>query len=102
MPDRVFVGSGEAISEALSYLAEGLPFHAHEVLEQRWRCCPDPERPLWRALAQAAAALTHAARGNPVGAQRLLARAAMTAADYDGPVPDQLGELTDALCMPRP
>lgn len=102
MPDRAFVAPREAIDEACSYLAAGLPFHAHEVLEQRWRCCPDHERELWRALAQAAAALTHAARGNDIGAHRLHERAVMTVSGYDGPVPDGIVALTDALSLPFP
>jgi hypothetical protein len=59
----------------MDYLDQGLPFHAHEVLEQRWRCCPEDERGAWRALAQWAAAHTHQARGNQVGARRVAERA---------------------------
>lgn len=55
--------------------AEGRPFHAHEVCEMRWRTCPEGDRPLWRALAQWAAAETHLARGNLIGAHRLAERA---------------------------
>lgn len=73
---RAQVSSAEAWSEAVDYLAAGLPFHAHEVLEQRWRCCPAQERPAWQACAQWAAALTHLARGNRIGAVSL-ARAAL-------------------------
>ena len=61
-------------STAITYLDRGLPFHAHEVFEQRWRTCDDRDRSAWRALAQWGAALTHAARGNPEGARRLAAR----------------------------
>ena len=60
---------------ALEYLDDGRPFHAHEVFEARWRACPAADRPAWRALAQWGAALTHAARGNGVGARRLAERA---------------------------
>lgn len=56
-------------------LQEGLPFHAHEVCEERWRACAPEDRGLWRALAQWGAAETHAARGNPKGAMRLAERA---------------------------
>jgi uncharacterized protein len=37
---------------------------------------PDEERDLWRGLAQLAVGVTHAQRGNTVGAARLLRRAA--------------------------
>ncbi len=57
-----------------------MPFHAHEVFEQRWRTCPADERAAWRAAAQWGAAETHAARGNAVGAARLAERALETLA----------------------
>jgi uncharacterized protein len=74
IPERSQLSTHTAVAEALNYLATGRPFHAHEVLEQRWRCAPDDEQQWWRALAQAAAGITQAARGNAVGAQRLAAR----------------------------
>jgi uncharacterized protein len=61
---------------ALRYLDRGLPFHAHEIFEARWRDAPQADRDAWQALAQWAAAITHEARGNGVGAQRLARRAA--------------------------
>ena len=87
VPERSVIGGREAIAEALDYLHTGRPFHAHEVLEQRWRCAPAAERDWWRALAQAAAAVTHAARGNDVGARRLQDRARTTLAGAAPPVP---------------
>lgn len=93
VPPRQTISSAEAIAEARDYLARGLPFHAHEVLELRWRCCPDDERPLWQALAQAAAGATHAARDNIVGAQRLHDRAREAIASYVGPRPYSLDAL---------
>ncbi|WP_237565640.1 DUF309 domain-containing protein [Ornithinimicrobium cavernae] len=54
----------------------GRPFSAHEVLEARWRAGPVEERDLWQGLAQVCVAMTHAARGNQVGADRLFDRAA--------------------------
>lgn len=75
VPVRTTIDGVTAVAEAREYLGQGLPFHAHEVLEQRWRCCPPAERPAWRALAQWAAALTHQARGNAVGTARLAERA---------------------------
>jgi predicted metal-dependent hydrolase len=54
----------------------GRPFSAHEVLEARWKAGPVEERDLWQGLAQICVAMTHAARGNEVGADRLFERAA--------------------------
>ncbi|MEH1015316.1 DUF309 domain-containing protein [Micromonospora sp. CPCC 206060] len=77
----------QALAEAERLLAAGRPFHAHEVLEGAWKAAPDPERELWRGLAQLAVGLTHAARGNGVGASRLLLRAADRIAPYAGAAP---------------
>lgn len=74
----------ETIAEARRLLGEGRPFSAHEVLEARWKDCPEPERPLWQGLAQLCVGLTHAARGKPVGAQRLVERGALHLAAYTG------------------
>lgn len=63
---------------ALAYLDQQLPFHAHEVFEERWRQVEGPQREAWRALAQWCAALTHAARGNAAGARALAVRAEST------------------------
>jgi predicted metal-dependent hydrolase len=78
VPQRDEISGQQAWAEAERYLAANLPFHAHEVLEQRWRSCPFAERDAWRAAAQWGAAVTHAARGNDVGAQRLARRALAT------------------------
>jgi hypothetical protein len=74
----------ETISEARRLLDAGRPFSAHEVLEARWKDCPDSERPLWQGLAQICVGLTHEARGNTVGAQRLLERGIAQIEDYSG------------------
>lgn len=77
-PVVVDLTDDRAWSMAMAYLDDGLPFHAHEVFEQRWREAPPDERATWRALAQWGAALTHEARGNGVGADRLARRAMAT------------------------
>lgn len=66
----------DAIAAARELVAAGRPFAAHEVLEARWKAAPEAERELWQGLAQLCVGLTHAARGNQVGAERLLDRAA--------------------------
>jgi len=66
----------ETLDAARSLLRAGRPFAAHEVLETRWKTCPPDERDLWQGLAQLCVGLTHAARGNSVGAQRLVERGA--------------------------
>jgi uncharacterized protein len=76
--DVTTLTDAEVWATAVAYLDRGLPFHAHEVFEQRWRAAPAQERDAWRALAQWGAAMTHAARGNPEGARRLAARALET------------------------
>jgi hypothetical protein len=65
----------ETIGYAHQLLAEGRPFSAHEVYEARWKAGPDAERDLWQGLAQLCVGITHAERGNQVGAQRLIGRA---------------------------
>lgn len=64
----------DTLAEARRLLDEGRPFSAHEVLEARWKAGPADELDLWQGLAQLCVAITHALRGNSVGAQRLLDR----------------------------
>ena len=64
----------QTVEAARSLVREGRPFSAHEVLEARWKAGPDEERDLWQGLAQLCVGLTHALRGNPLGAGRLLER----------------------------
>lgn len=66
----------ETLAYARRLLDEGRPFAAHEALEVRWKSCPEEERELWQGLAQLCVGLTHHERGNAVGAQRLVERAA--------------------------
>ena len=62
--------------KARQLIAAGGPFSAHEVLEARWKAGPIEERDLRQGLAQVCVAMTHAARGNHLGADRLFERAA--------------------------
>ncbi len=66
----------ETLAAARELVEAGRPFSAHEVLEARWKAGPSEERDLWQGLAQICVAMTHAARGNQVGADRLFDRAA--------------------------
>jgi hypothetical protein len=66
----------ETVESARALLDAGRPFSAHEVLEARWKAAPAEERDLWQGLAQLCVGVTHAARGNPTGAARLVERAA--------------------------
>jgi uncharacterized protein len=75
-PEGVVRAPHDALAEAQQLLDAGRPFHAHEVLEDAWKSAPEPERQLWRGLAQLAVGLTHAARGNARGAATLLERGA--------------------------
>jgi len=75
IPDDLTVTPAEAA-------ALGEPFHAHEVFEAAWKSAPEPERELWRGLAQIAVGLTHARRGNARGAVSLLRRGAQRVRGY--------------------
>jgi predicted metal-dependent hydrolase len=72
----------DTLARARDLLDAGRPFSAHEVLEVRWKAGPQQERALWQGLAQLCVAITHAARGNGVGARRLLDRGALRLADH--------------------
>jgi hypothetical protein len=81
-PEGISRSPDEALTEAQRLLDAQQPFHAHEVLEDAWKVAPEPERELWRGLAQLAVGLTHAARGNPAGATALLGRGAANLRPY--------------------
>lgn len=75
-PEGVVRSPTETVREAQRLLDAGMPFHAHEVFEDAWKSGPEEDAPLWRAMAQLAVGLTHAARGNSAGGARLLRRGA--------------------------
>lgn len=64
----------ETIRFARTLVEQGRSFAAHEVLEARWKAGPEQERDLWQGLAQLCVGLTHHARGNHLGAARLVER----------------------------
>jgi len=84
IPDDLVISPAEAAALGGRLLAEGRPFHAHEVFEAAWKSIPGPERELWRGLAQIAVGLTHARRGNAPGAVALLRRGAGHVAGFAG------------------
>jgi hypothetical protein len=75
-PEGVLRSPEQTLAEAQRLLDDGMPFHAHEVLEDAWKTSPEPHRTLWKGLAQLAVGATHAARGNVAGAVTLLRRGA--------------------------
>ncbi|WP_314173567.1 DUF309 domain-containing protein [Streptomyces winkii] len=75
-PEGVVRTPGRTLEEAQRLLDDGMPFHAHEVLEDAWKSAPEAEAPLWKGLAQLAVGITHLARGNTKGGARLLLRGA--------------------------
>ncbi|MEV0582895.1 DUF309 domain-containing protein [Nonomuraea sp. NPDC050310] len=85
VPDDYAPTAEQALDDARQLLAEGRPFHAHEVFEGRWKCAPEPERELWQGLAQICVGLTHLQRGNRTGAGQLLARGAAKVQAYGPP-----------------
>ncbi|MFG2888810.1 DUF309 domain-containing protein [Streptomyces sp. NPDC048248] len=110
-PEGVPRTPGESLTEAQRLLDAGMPFHAHEVLEDAWKAAPEEERELWRGLAQLAVGLTHAARGNVSGAAALLDRGASAIRPYAEEPPYGIGigeliswasELTGRLSGPVP
>jgi hypothetical protein len=86
-PEGVRRRPDAALDEAQRLLDAGMPFHAHEVLEDAWKVAPSSERALWKGLAQLAVGLTHAARSNPRGAATLLRRGATSIGAYRGADP---------------
>jgi hypothetical protein len=88
VPDDLEIVPAEATALGASLLAEGRPFHAHEVFEAAWKTGPHDERELWQGLAQLAVGITHARRGNPKGAASLLRRGAQRVSDYAVTAPD--------------
>ena len=87
VPDDFVLPPEESLVEAQRLLDEGLPFHAHEVLEGTWKAAPPAERDLWQGLAQLAVGMTHLERGNPTGAVALLRRAAARIHPYQDAPP---------------
>lgn len=99
VPDDLLLPPLESLALAQQMLAEGRPFHAHEVLEASWKAAPPEERDFWQGLAQLAVGLTHARRGNATGAVTLLRRGAARISPYAGTDPHgvPVAQLTAAV-----
>lgn len=74
LPEDIDPSADAVVALAGHLLDQGLPFQAHEALEAVWKVSPDAQRAAWKGMAQLAVSLTHALRGNTVGAQRLRER----------------------------
>ncbi|MBK6764569.1 MAG: DUF309 domain-containing protein [Micrococcales bacterium] len=85
VPEDIDASPPAVVELASRLLDEGRPFQAHEVLEAAWKAASPPQRAAWQGMAQLAVALTHARRGNAVGARRLRERAEVNLADGDLP-----------------
>jgi hypothetical protein len=85
--DEVVLSPAESLVVAQDLLDTGWPFRAHEILEATWKQTSGDERAVWKGLAQLAVGVTHAERGNPAGARRLIERGrdAIDAGSRDAP-----------------
>lgn len=72
--DDLVLTPAASLALAQDLLDTGWPFRAHEILEATWKLTTGAERAVWKGLAQLAVGVTHAARGNPSGARRLIER----------------------------
>jgi hypothetical protein len=90
IPDDLLLDPDRALGYAQRLLDDDLPFQAHEVLEGAWKNAERAEAALWQGLAQLAVGLTHAQRGNAVGAAALLRRGAERVAGFAGDPPHRV------------
>ncbi len=72
----------DAYIRGIRLFNEGRFFDAHEMLEDVWRHAPAEQKKFLQGLIQLAVALHHHSRGNTIGAQSLLKRAAHNLAHY--------------------
>ena len=66
----------------LSLIRSGAYFAAHEELELAWRAAPPAERDFYQGLVHVAVAWYQAGRGNRVGCERQLEKAARRLGPY--------------------
>jgi len=70
------------LAEGLELIRSGAYFAAHEELEDAWRVAPAAERDFLQGLVHVAVAWYQAGRGNRVGCERQLAKAARRIEPY--------------------
>jgi predicted metal-dependent hydrolase len=75
-------GFVEAYERGLRLLARGEHFAAHEALEEAWRAASPQEREFFQGLVHVAVAWYQAGRGNAVGCERQLEKAARRLAPF--------------------
>ena len=75
-------------------LGSGAYFEAHEELELAWRSAPPAERDFYQGLVHVAVAWYQAARGNRVGCERQLEKAARRLGPY---APEHDGVAVESL-----
>jgi uncharacterized protein len=72
----------EGLAAGLAAIRRGEYFAAHEELEDAWRAAPAEERDFYQGLVHVAVAWYQAGRGNRVGCERQLEKAARRLAPY--------------------
>ncbi|MCP9487216.1 MAG: DUF309 domain-containing protein [Gaiellaceae bacterium MAG52_C11] len=70
------------LAEGLELIRAGAYFSAHEELEDEWRAAPAEERDFLQGLVHVAVAWYQAGRGNRVGCERQLEKAARRLGPY--------------------
>jgi len=71
-----------SLEEGLDLIRRGEYFAAHEVLEDVWRAAAPEERDFYQGLVHVAVAWYQAGRGNRVGCERQLEKAARRLGPY--------------------
>jgi predicted metal-dependent hydrolase len=71
-----------SLSEGLDLIRQGKYFEAHEALEDAWRAAAPEERDFFQGLVHFTVAWYQAGRGNRVGCERQLEKAARRLAPY--------------------
>jgi predicted metal-dependent hydrolase len=74
--------SSSELERGLELIRAGEFFAAHEVLEDVWRAAEPAERDFFQGLVHVAVAWYQAGRGNPVGCERQLEKAARRLGPY--------------------
>lgn len=74
--------SSSELERGLDLIRSGEHFAAHEVLEDVWRAAEPRERDFFQGLVHVAVAWYQAGRGNPVGCERQLEKAARRLRPY--------------------